>query len=72
MREACERYGIPYNVGPLHRQFGSVVAKICRLALPDPGSSARPGRGGALRDGLGGAARLLGGAAKGGLRRLRP
>ncbi len=35
VREICERYGIPYNVGPLGRQFGSVVKKICRLALPD-------------------------------------
>jgi len=34
VREACERYGLPYNVGPLHRQFGSVVKKIWRLALP--------------------------------------
>jgi NADPH-dependent stearoyl-CoA 9-desaturase len=30
----CERYGLPYNSGPLHKQFGSVVKKICRLALP--------------------------------------
>ena len=35
VREVCERYGIPYNTGPLGRQFGSVVRKICRLALPD-------------------------------------
>ncbi len=35
VREICERYGIPYNSGPLHRQFGTVVRKICRLALPD-------------------------------------
>jgi fatty acid desaturase len=35
VRQICERYGIPYNVGPLDRQFGSVVRKICRLALPD-------------------------------------
>jgi fatty acid desaturase len=34
VREICERYGIPYNTGPLHRQFASVVTKICRLALP--------------------------------------
>jgi NADPH-dependent stearoyl-CoA 9-desaturase len=34
VREICERYGIPYNAGPLHEQFGSVVAKIVRLALP--------------------------------------
>ena len=35
VREICERYGIPYNAGPLHKQFGSVVRKIVRLALPD-------------------------------------
>ncbi len=35
VREACARYGIPYNAGPLHRQFGTVVRKIARLALPD-------------------------------------
>ena len=53
VREICERYGLPYNVGPLHRQFGSVVKKIGRLALPDsPGTLAR---------GLGGAAARAGG-----------
>jgi NADPH-dependent stearoyl-CoA 9-desaturase len=41
VREICERYGIAYNSGPLHRQFGTVVRKICRLALPD----GRSGRG---------------------------
>ena len=35
VRETCERYGIPYNTGPLPKQFGSVVRKIARLALPD-------------------------------------
>ena len=34
VREICQRYGLPYNAGPLHRQFGSVVRKIARLALP--------------------------------------
>jgi NADPH-dependent stearoyl-CoA 9-desaturase len=34
VREICERYGIPYNSGPLHRQFGSVVRKIVKLAVP--------------------------------------
>jgi fatty acid desaturase len=34
----CERYGLPYNTGPLHKQFGSVVRKICRLALPGRGA----------------------------------
>ena len=35
VRQVCERYGIPYNSGSLHEQFGSVVRKIARLALPD-------------------------------------
>ena len=35
VREICERYGIPVQLGPLGKQFGSVVRKICRLALPD-------------------------------------
>jgi NADPH-dependent stearoyl-CoA 9-desaturase len=44
VRAICDRYGLPYNTGPLHRQFGSVVKKIVRLALPGsrPASSASP------------------------------
>ncbi len=34
VREVCERYGIPYNAGPLPKQFGTVVRKIVKLALP--------------------------------------
>ena len=34
VQDICERYGLPYNTGPLHRQVGSVFKKICRLALP--------------------------------------
>lgn len=34
VRDICERYGIPYNTGRLSRQFGSVVWKIIRCALP--------------------------------------
>jgi fatty acid desaturase len=34
VRQICDRYGLPYNTGPLHKQFGSVVKKIFRLALP--------------------------------------
>jgi fatty acid desaturase len=41
VREICERYGLAYNTGPLSKQFGSVVRKIFRLALPDhPGARA--------------------------------
>jgi linoleoyl-CoA desaturase len=42
VREICARYGLPYNAGPLHRQFGSVVKKIVRLALPGRGGGGRP------------------------------
>jgi len=64
VQEICERYGLPYNVGPLDQQFGSVVKKICRLALPDSGTrSLRPSPG-VLLNGLGGATKLIGGAVK--------
>ena len=43
VRAICERYGLPYNTGPLHKQFGSVVRKIVRLALPGSGTS-KPSR----------------------------
>jgi fatty acid desaturase len=46
--EISERYRIPYNTGPLYRQFGSVVRKIGKLALPS-----LPGRGGGEPDGVG-------------------
>jgi linoleoyl-CoA desaturase len=39
VREICDRYGLSYNSGPLRKQFGSVVKKIIKLALP-------PGLGG--------------------------
>jgi NADPH-dependent stearoyl-CoA 9-desaturase len=35
VQEICERYGVPYNRGPLLRQFGTVVRKIVRLTFPD-------------------------------------
>jgi fatty acid desaturase len=43
VQEICQRHGLPYNVGPLGKQFGSVVKKICRLALPDSKSRSRGG-----------------------------
>ncbi len=42
VREICERYGLPYNSGPLSKQFGSVVKKIVRLALPGSVPAAAP------------------------------
>jgi fatty acid desaturase len=34
VRKLTGHYGIPYNTGPLRKQFGSVVGKIVKLALP--------------------------------------
>jgi fatty acid desaturase len=39
VREICQRYGLPYNSGPLPKQFATVVRKIARLALPSRGST---------------------------------
>jgi fatty acid desaturase len=38
IRAICERYGIPYNSGPLLRQFGTVVRKIVKLTFPPKNS----------------------------------
>jgi fatty acid desaturase len=35
VQQICERYGIPYNDGPLPRQFGTVVRKIVKLTFPE-------------------------------------
>jgi len=40
VKDACERYGLPYNSGPFLRQLGMVQRTILRLALP--GGKARP------------------------------
>jgi fatty acid desaturase len=32
VQEICERYGLPYNKGPLPKQFATVVRKIIKLA----------------------------------------
>ncbi len=34
VRALCEKYALPYNSGSLARQFGSVVKRLCQLALP--------------------------------------
>jgi len=64
VREICDRYAIPYNTGPLHRQFGSVVRKIVKLALP-PRGELLP----SLGEGLGAGLRV-GGVVGGGVRRI--
>ena len=43
VQEICRRYGIPYNSGSLPKQFGTVVRKIIRLAVPSKDhSDAKP------------------------------
>jgi linoleoyl-CoA desaturase len=40
VREICERYGLPYNTGPMRKQWGGVQRTILRLAFP--GGHRRP------------------------------
>ena len=34
VRESCERHGLPYVTGSLPRQFGSVIARLFKMAIP--------------------------------------
>ncbi len=43
VRDICERYGLPYNTGPLRKQLGSVHRTILRLAFPGGKSRKKPG-----------------------------
>jgi linoleoyl-CoA desaturase len=40
VRKICQRYDLPYNTGPLHKQLGMVQRSILRLAFP--GGQPRP------------------------------
>ncbi|MBK1786325.1 fatty acid desaturase family protein [Prauserella cavernicola] len=40
VRAICEKYGLPYNTGPLHKQLFSVAKKLVKYALPDRGGDA--------------------------------
>jgi fatty acid desaturase len=40
VREICNRYDLPYNTGPFHKQLGSVQRSILRMGFP--GGKARP------------------------------
>jgi len=43
VRDICERYGLPYNTGPLRKQLGSVHRTILRLAFPGGKSRKKQG-----------------------------
>ncbi|KQT94465.1 fatty acid desaturase [Marmoricola sp. Leaf446] len=35
VRPLCEKYGVPYTTGPLHRQYGQALRTIMKLSLPN-------------------------------------
>jgi fatty acid desaturase len=39
VRAVCRKYGLPYHIGPLHRQLATVWRKIFKLALSGPVSA---------------------------------
>jgi NADPH-dependent stearoyl-CoA 9-desaturase len=43
VKELCERYELPYNVGPLSKQLGTVQRTILRLAFPGGKPRPKPG-----------------------------
>jgi NADPH-dependent stearoyl-CoA 9-desaturase len=43
VRDVCERYGLPYNSGPLRKQLGTVHRTILRLAFPGGQPRPKPG-----------------------------
>jgi len=43
VKAICERYALPYNTGPLHRQLGMVHRTILRLAFPGGKPRPKPG-----------------------------
>jgi fatty acid desaturase len=38
----CATYGLPYTVGPLHKQYGQVLRRVLRLSLPNGTRQALP------------------------------
>ena len=43
VKAICERYGLPYNIGPFSQQLGMVQRTILRLAFPGGSPRAKPG-----------------------------
>jgi linoleoyl-CoA desaturase len=43
VRGICKRYGLPYNTGPLRKQWGTVHRSILRLAFPRGKQRPKPG-----------------------------
>jgi len=43
VKDICERYELPYNTGPFHKQLGTVQRTILRLAFPGGEERPKPG-----------------------------
>jgi linoleoyl-CoA desaturase len=43
VKEVCEKYGLPYNTGPMRKQWGTVQRTIIRLAFPGGKPRKKPG-----------------------------
>jgi NADPH-dependent stearoyl-CoA 9-desaturase len=43
VRKICEKWGLPYNTGPLRKQWGTVQRTILRLAFPGGKERPKPG-----------------------------
>ena len=35
VRALCDKYDLPYTIGPLHRQYGQALRTIMKLSLPN-------------------------------------
>jgi linoleoyl-CoA desaturase len=42
VKALCEKYDLPYTIGPMYRQYGQVLRTILKLSLPDKRSAADP------------------------------
>jgi fatty acid desaturase len=42
VRALCEKYNLPYTVGPLHRQYGQTLRTITKLSLPSKRQTPSP------------------------------
>jgi linoleoyl-CoA desaturase len=42
VRALCEKYNLPYTIGPLHRQYGQVLRTLMKLSLPGKPATLSP------------------------------
>jgi NADPH-dependent stearoyl-CoA 9-desaturase len=42
IRKLCDKYDLPYTIGPLHRQYGQTLRTIMKLSLPVRGEENAP------------------------------